>query len=124
MKKPIMIKYNKKEYVAGEQIRCDVCTKLIFDSRHDEKSNPYYQSNICFAREIREAIWFDLCSAKCARKQFEVFLSSSKEVADTARILTSFKMKMTVYQPPYDYNTIIPEEVPIDQYKLLQREAD
>lgn len=125
MKKPIMIKYNKKEYVAGEQIRCDVCTKLIFDSRHDEKSHHYYKAMITESSVPGDHSFtmmnYDLCGTECARTIFDSYLEGTLKRGPL--ILNDMEIQEKVYVPKTDY-TRIPEDVPIDQYKLLQREAD
>lgn len=125
MKKHIKITYDKKEYVAGEQILCDVCTKVIFDSRHDEESHCYYKAMLTETNRTGDHSYtmmcYDLCGTECARSIFDSYLKGAYKRGPL--VLCDLEIEEKVYTPDFDYNTRIPEEVPVQQYKHLQREG-
>lgn len=115
MKRFLKINYKGKAFTAGEQIKCDICTRLIFDSRFEDESRPYYKAD---NDEL-----LDLCGTECARKIFDGFLDETKHVSEKPFTSPSFMIKLQTYHPERDYNTRIPEDVPVEEYKRLQREA-
>lgn len=123
MKKPIMIVYKEKKYVAGERIFCDRCMKTIFDSRYEKESQPYYSSCMQTFGLSAHDLHYDLCGTNCARSLFDDYLKTSKETLSQVCQNSDFKIETMVYKPQVDYNTLIPEEIPINEYKNLQREA-
>lgn len=125
MKKHIRITYNNKKYTAGEQILCDLCTKIIYDSRDDNnRSSMYYiakRINPCPVRPNSNSfVSYDLCGTECVRSIMDQYLNDTKR-HETAPYELS--IKLSKYISECNYNNRIPEDVPIDQYKSLQREG-
>lgn len=105
MIKSIMIRYCGKEYSAGVKVICDICTKTIFDSRH-QKDVLYYTTKDS-----------DLCCKGCVRKTFDHYLNKELLEGD------EFYVAKAKFESAYDYNTQIPKDIPVEEYKRLQREA-
>lgn len=125
MKKHIRITYNNKKYIAGEQILCDVCTKTIYDSRDGDKMSPMYY----IAKRINpfptkpnfsSFVSYDLCGTECVRSIMDQYLNDTKR---RNAMPYELSIKPSKYLPECDYNSRIPEDVPVDQYKRLQREG-
>ena len=125
MKKHIRITYNNKKYTTGEQILCDLCTKIIYDSRDGDKRSPMYyiakRTKPCPVRPNSNSfVSYDLCGTECVRSIMDQYLNDTKR---HDAVPYELSIKPSEYISEFDYCKRIQKDVPIDQYKRLQREG-
>ena len=120
MIKLIKNEYNKKMYIVGKKIICDICMKTIYDSRDDESSEMYYLAALHQTEnDDGKENYYHMCGTECVRKLFDGFLSRSKRSIQPGR----FDVRAVLPIDRRDYNEP-PTDIPVDEYKKLQREAN
>lgn len=107
--------HNGRMYVVGRQVVCDICMRMIYDSRQYKPDKLFYAvkmtSKGCKSK-------FQLCGAKCARKLIDDFLKVSNEEVKEGKI----SIETTACGDLPDHSTP-PEGIPEDVYRKMQKEA-
>lgn len=70
-----------KETVTGRVMKCDVCGKIIFDSRNDKKGQFWwhlYTGHNDWGNDSCESMEsFDVCSTECLHKKLDEYITTS-----------------------------------------------
>lgn len=112
--------YKGKMYIVGRKILCDLCMRTIYDSRNYDPEKLFYTAKLKKLNKDEQMNMskFHLCGTECARKLFDEFLRPSKEKVKDGE----FSIETLACGDLLDYSKV-PDGIPEDVYRKLQKEA-